>query len=150
MAQQKKTPTKKSAAKKTPAAKAKAAPRKTAAQKKQEEQAALEEATLQERIKSEILGVVLIALSILFALYLYFTPDNPLGTVLNRVLYASTGMVALGLPPVFLLMGILAIAGRKRSPVAGRTAVTLVAISLPPHWSTCCAKFLILSKAESL
>lgn len=128
MAQQKKTPTKKSAAKKTPAAKAKAAPRKTAAQKKQEEQAALEEATLQERIKSEILGVVLIALSILFALYLYFTPDNPLGTVLNRVLYASTGMVALGLPPVFLLMGILAIAGRKRSPVAGRTAVTLVAI----------------------
>lgn len=103
-------------------------PKKTAAEKKREQELAIQEATVQERIKSEALGVILIAMAVLFAMYLYFTPDSPFGKVFHTVAYAATGLVALGLPPVFLVMGGLTIAGRKRSPVSGRTAVTLAAI----------------------
>lgn len=106
----------------------KAAPKKTAAEKKREQELAIQEATVKERIKNEALGVILIAMAVLFALYLYFTPENPFGKVFHTVAYASTGLVALGLPPVFLVLGVMTIAGRKRSPVAGRTAVTLIAI----------------------
>lgn len=106
----------------------KAAPKKTAAEKKREQELAIQEATVQERIKNEVLGVILIALGVLFALYLYFIPDNPFGKIFHTVAYAATGLVALGLPPVFLIMGVMTIAGRKRSPIAGRTAVALIAI----------------------
>lgn len=106
----------------------KAAPKKTAAEKKREQELAIQEATVQERIKNEVLGVILVALGVLFALYLYFIPDNPFGKIFHTVAYATTGLVALGLPPVFLIMGVMTIAGRKRSPIAGRTAVALIAI----------------------
>lgn len=122
------TTQKKSGTKGTGSKSTKATPKKTAAEKKREQELAIQEATVQERIKNEVLGVILIALGVLFALYLYFIPDNPFGKVFHTVAYAATGLVALGLPPVFLIMGVMTIAGRKRSPIAGRTAVAFIAI----------------------
>ena len=129
MAQKKKTNpkggkknTKKSAAKKP------AQPKLTAAEKRAQKEAAIQEATVMQRVGSEVLGVVLIALGILLGLYLYRTTDAPLGVSLQKVLFGAVGVVGFGLPPFLLLLGIFAIAGRKRSPASGRLLVMVLLV----------------------
>ena len=131
MAQKKKTAPKggKKNTKKTTAKKpaAKAQPKLTAAEKRAQKEAAIQEATVMQRVGAEVLGVVLIAMGILLGLYLYWTTDAPLGVALQKVLFGAVGVVSFGLPPFFLLLGVFAIAGRKRSPAAGRLLSVIAA-----------------------
>lgn len=129
MAQKKKTNpkggkknTKKSTAKKPTQSKL------SAAERKAQKEAAIQEATIMQRVGAEVLGVVLIALGILLGLYLYRTTDAPLGVALQKVLFGAVGVVAFGLPPFLLLLGIFAIAGRKRSPASGRVLVSVLLV----------------------
>ena len=129
MAQKKKTAssgTKKN--KKKAAAKKPAAPKLTAAERKEQKEEAIREATVRQRVGAEVLGVVLIALGILLALYLYRVTDEPLGVALQKVLFGAVGVVAFGLPPFLMLLGAFAIAGRKRSPASGRVLVTVLLV----------------------
>ena len=132
MAQKKKTApkggkknTKKPAARKQPA---KTQPKLTAAEKRAQKEAAIQEATVMQRVGSEVMGVVLIAMGILLGLYLYRTTDAPLGVALQKVLFGAVGVVAFGLPPFFLLLGVFAIAGRKRMPASGRALVSVLLV----------------------
>lgn len=129
MAQKKKTAssggkknTKKSAAKKP------AQPKLTAAERREQKEEAIREATVRQRVGAEVSGVVLIALGILLGLYLYRTTDAPLGVALQKVLFGAVGVVAFGLPPFLLLLGIFAIAGRKRMPASGRLLVCVLLV----------------------
>ena len=129
MAQKKKTAakggkknTKKAAAKKP------AEPKLTAAEKREQKEEAIREATVRQRVGSEVLGVVLIALGVLLGLYLYRTTDAPLGLAMQKVLFGSVGVVAFGLPPFLALMGLFAIAGRKRMPASGRLLVSVLLV----------------------
>ena|GEM_PF-107759 len=135
MAQKKKTAatggkknTGKKAPARKPAAKKQAQPKLTAAERKEQKEAAAREATVRQRVGAEVLGVVLIALGILLALYLYRTTDAPLGVALQKVLFGSVGVVAFGLPPFLLLLGAFSIAGRKRMPEKGRVAFTVLLV----------------------
>ena len=129
MAQKKKTAsggTKKNT-KKVPARKAEQ-PKLTAAERKLQKEEAIQEATVKQRVGSEVLGVVLMALGVLLGLYLYRTTDAPLGVILQKVLFGAVGVVAFGLPPFLLLLGIFAIAGRKRMPASGRLLVSVLLV----------------------
>ncbi len=103
-------------------------PKLTAAERKAQKEAAIQEATVMQRVGSEVLGVVLIALGILLGLYLYRTTDAPLGMALQKVLFGAVGVVAFGLPPFLLLLGVFAIAGRKRMPASGRVLVMVLLV----------------------
>ena len=105
-----------------------AQPKLTAAERRAQKEEAIREATVQQRIGAEVLGVVLIAVGILLGLYLYRTTDEPLGMALQKVLFGAVGVVAFGLPPFLLLLGIFAIAGRKRSPASGRVLVSVLLV----------------------
>ena len=109
-------------------AKKPAQPKLTAAERKEQKEAAIREATVKQRVGSEVLGVVLIALGVLLGLYLYRTTDAPLGVALQKVLFGSVGVVAFGLPPFLLLLGMFAIAGRKRMPASGRLLVSVLLV----------------------
>ena len=129
MAQKKKTAssggkknTKKSAAKKP------AQPKLTAAERREQKEEAIREATVSQRVGAEVLGVVLIALGVLLGLYLYRATEAPLGVALQKVLFGAVGVVAFGLPPFLLLLGIFAIAGRKRMPASGRLLVCVLLV----------------------
>ena len=129
MAQKKKTTAKggkkntKKAATKKPAE-----PKLTAAERKAQKEEAIQEATVKQRVGAEVLGVVLIALGVLLGLYLYRVTDEPLGVALQKVLFGSVGVVAFGLPPFLALLGLFAIAGRKRSPASGRLLVSVLLV----------------------
>ena len=129
MAQKKKTAakggkknTKKAAVKKA------AEPKLTAAEKREQKEEAIREATVRQRVGSEVLGVVLMALGVLLGLYLYRATEEPLGLLLQKVLFGAVGVVAFGLPPFLMLLGILAIAGRKRMPASGRVLVSVLLV----------------------
>ena len=128
MAQKKKTAaggkknTKKSAAKKP------AQPKLTAAERREQKEEAIREATVSQRVGAEVLGVVLMALGVLLGLYLYRATDAPLGVALQKVLFGAVGVVAFGLPPFLLLLGIFSIAGRKRMPASGRLLVCVLLV----------------------
>ena len=128
MAQKKKTATKGGKKNTKKPAKKPAQPKLTAAEKRAQKEAAIQEATVMQRVGSEVLGVVLIALGILLGLYLYRTTDAPLGVALQKVLFGAVGVVAFGLPPFLLLLGIFAIAGRKRMPASGRMLVMVLLV----------------------
>ena len=128
MAQKKKTASGgKKNTKKAPAKK-QAQPKLTAAEKRAEKEEAIREATVRQRVGSEVLGVVLIALGVLLGLYLYRTTSEPLGVALQKVLFGAVGVVAFGLPPFLALMGLFAIAGRKRMPASGRLLVSVLLV----------------------
>ena len=129
MAQNKKTAgnsgkknTKKSTVKKS------AQPKQSAAERKEQKEEAIREATVRQRVSSEITGVVLMALGVLLGLYLYRTTDAPLGVALQKVLFGAVGVVAFGLPPFLLLLGVFAIAGRKRTPASGKLLVSVLLV----------------------
>ena len=129
MAQKKKTApsggkknTKKTAAKKP------AQPKLTAAERREQKEEAIREATVSQRVGAEVLGVVLIALGVLLGLYLYRATEAPLGVALQKVLFGAVGVVAFGLPPFLLLLGIFSIAGRKRMPASGRLLVCVLLV----------------------
>ena len=105
-----------------------AEPKLTAAERKEQKEEALREATVRQRVGAEVTGVVLLALGVLLGLYLYRTTDAPLGVALQKVLFGAVGVVAFGLPPFLMLLGVFAIAGRKRIPVAGRVAVSVLLV----------------------
>lgn len=98
----------------------------TAAEKRAKQEAEQQEASVKQRVRAEVLGVVLMALGILLGLYLYFSTEAPLGVALQNVLFGAVGIVALGLPPFLLILGIFAIAGRKRLPASGGVVVTVL------------------------
>lgn len=113
--------------KKAPAKKAEQ-PKLTAAERREQKEEAIREASVKQRVGSEVLGVVLIAVGVLLALYLYRTTDAFLGVALQKVLFGAVGVVAFGLPPFLMLLGVFAIAGRKRIPVSGRATVTVLLV----------------------
>ncbi len=129
MAQKKKTAPSggKKNAKKTPAKK-EAQPKLTAAERKEQKEEAIREATVRQRVGAEVTGVVLMALGVLLGLYLYRTTSEPLGMFLQKVLFGAVGVVAFGLPPFLVLLGVFSIAGRKRMPVSGRLLVTVLLV----------------------
>ena len=129
MAQKKKTAPSggKKNAKKAPAKK-EAQPKLTAAERKEQKEEAIREATVRQRVGAEVTGVVLMALGVLLGLYLYRTTSEPLGMFLQKVLFGAVGVVAFGLPPFLVLLGVFAIAGRKRMPVSGRLLVTVLLV----------------------
>ena len=118
LAQKKKTATKGGKKNTKKAVKKPTQPKLSAAEKRAQKEAAIQEATVMQRVGSEVLGVVLIALGILLGLYLYRTTDAPLGVALQKVLFGAVGVVAFGLPPFLVLLGVFSIAGRKRMPVS--------------------------------
>ena len=129
MAQKKKTTgnsgkknAKKSAARKP------AEPKLTAAERREQKEEAIREATVSQRVGAEVLGVVLMALGVLLGLYLYRTTEAPLGIALQKVLFGAVGVVAFGLPPFLLLLGVFSIAGRKRMPASGRLLVCVLLV----------------------
>ena len=75
-----------------------AQPKLTAAERKEQKEEALREATVRQRLGAEVTGVVLMALGVLLALYLYRTTSEPLGVALQKVLFGAVGAVAFGLP----------------------------------------------------
>ncbi len=105
-----------------------AQPKLTAAERKEQKEEALREATVRQRLGAEVTGVVLMALGVLLALYLYRTTSEPLGVALQKVLFGAVGAVAFGLPPFLMLLGVFSIAGRKRIPVSGRLPVTVLLV----------------------
>ena len=129
MAQKKKTAPRggKKNTKKAPVKK-EAQPKLTAAERREQKEEAIREATVRQRVGSEVLGVVLIALGILLGLYLYRTTSEPLGVALQKMLFGAVGVVAFGLPPFLALMGVFAIAGRKRMPASGRLLVSVLLV----------------------
>ncbi len=110
-------------AKKKATAKGKPAPKKAPAKK----------AAAQPEDRSsyaEITGVLLIALGVLFGIYLYINPDGLLGSFLNNACFIVSGFVAYALPIVFLMLGIISIMSRNRARVSGSAVVIVLTIVL--------------------
>ena len=128
MAQKKKTASNGGKKNTKKAARKPAEPKLTAAERREQKEEAIREATVRQRVGSEVLGVVLMAAGVLLGLYLYRTTDTPLGVALQKVLFGAVGVVAFGLPPFLLLLGIFAIAGRKRMPASGRVLVMVLLV----------------------
>ncbi len=111
MAQKKKQPAK-SATKKAPA-------KKTAAKQPEPRSGS-----------AEIVGVILIGLGVLLGIYLYINPDGMLGTFLNSAFFITCGFVAYALPVMFFILGMIAIANRKKDRIHGSAAVIILTIVL--------------------
>ena len=123
----KKSGTGKSAASKSGAGKsgtAKTAPKKA----KASEQA--EPASTWTRIGSDILGVVLIAVGVLLAVYVYSEQASTLGSFFHTGLLTAFGFFAYVIPPALFVLGILSIAGSKHEPIAGSKAVIIISLVL--------------------
>ena len=112
--------------KKTPAKTAAKKPAKTAKKTKPVE---VPLATPVEAFGNEVLGIALIALGVLFAIYLYGArPEKGIGYYVYWLMFNAVGLVAYALPPFCALLGVLSVAGSKRSPAAGRVPVFILLV----------------------
>ena len=138
MSEKKKTQAKAPAEKKKTTAKgtAKKAPVKKTTPKKAENKAKekketakkpeIPRATAAEALGSDLLGLFLIALAILLAMYLYGKePAAGLGKWVYWTMFNAVGAVAFFVPPFCLVMGFFAILGSRRTPAAGRVPVCI-------------------------
>ena len=71
------------------------------------------------RIAIEVIGIVLIALGALFAVYLYSGSNDPLGKVISSYLLGMHGVFGYAVPVIFILIGFFLILGGKKSPARG-------------------------------
>ncbi len=123
----KKAPAKASAAASKPNASKPAAP-KPAASKKQAPQKKAPHAVI------EIIGIILIALGALFAVYLYSGSDDWLGRIISGYLLGMHGCFAYAVPVLFILIGFYLIIGGRKKPARGTLLTGLLAI-----WFVLCA-----------
>lgn len=91
---------------------------------KKKKESLIKEATPKEAFSSEVMGLVLVALGILMALYLYgVMPESGIGKWIYYIVFNAVGFVAYAIPPFFVVLGVLTIAGKNRAPAAGRVPV---------------------------
>ena len=86
------------------------------------------------RAVAEIIGIVLIALGALFAVYLYSGSNDPLGKIISSYLLGMHGVFGYAVPVIFILIGFFLILGGRKSPARG-TLLTSIAV----FWFVLCA-----------
>lgn len=110
---------------------AKAAPKKQQTKKtsKTKEPVEVPRATLSEAFGSDVLGLMFIALGVLFGLFLYGAmPEKGLGKWIYWVCFNAVGFVSYALPPFCLILGVLTVAGSRRTPARGRVSACIMLI----------------------
>lgn len=128
----------KSTAKKKSTASRSAAPSKASAKKPAAKKSA------EQKSKSsivEIVGIVLIALGALFAVYLYSGSDDALGSVISGYLLGMHGCFAYVVPILFILVGFYLILGGRKKPARSTLLTGLLAF-----WFILCALHMWTSK----
>ena len=68
---------------------------------------------------AEVLGIVLIALGALFAVYLYSGSQDWLGSLISGYLLGMHGLFAYAVPVLFVIIGFFLILGGRKSPARG-------------------------------
>ena len=86
------------------------------------------------RVAAEIVGIVLIALGALFAVYLYSGSNDPLGKIISSYLLGMHGLFGYAIPVIFVLIGFFLILGGRKSPARGTLLTGLFAF-----WFVLCA-----------
>ena len=86
------------------------------------------------RIAIEVIGIVLIALGALFAVYLYSGSNDPLGKIISSYLLGMHGMFGYAVPVIFVIIGFFLILGGKKSPARGTLLTGIIAF-----WFILCA-----------
>ncbi|MEG1525050.1 MAG: DNA translocase FtsK [Clostridia bacterium] len=81
-----------------------------------------------DRRQREIAGIVLIAVGVLLGAYMFFTTAGYLGEVVMTFLFGICGIVAYGLPLVFIGMGILSIKGGSDERMRGSAWFVLLGV----------------------
>ena len=94
---------------------------KTAANKKTQEKRA-------PHAVVEIVGIILIALGALFAVYLYSGNDDWLGRIISSYLLGMHGVFAYAVPVVFVIVGFYLIIGGRKRPARGTLLTGLLAV----------------------
>ncbi len=82
----------------------------------------------------EIVGIILIALGALFAVYIYSGSDDPLGTVISHYLFGMHGCFAYVVPVLFVIVGFYLILGGRKKPARSTLLTGLLAF-----WFILCA-----------
>ncbi len=90
----------------------------------------------------EIIGILLLALGALCAVYLYSGNDDWLGRIISGYLLGMHGMVAYAMPVMFVIIGVYLIIGGRKKPARGTLLTGLLAF-----WFLLCAFHLLTSKA---
>ena len=86
------------------------------------------------RVAVEVIGIVLIALGALFAVYLYSGSNDPLGKIISGYLLGMHGLFGYAVPVIFVLIGFFLILGGRKSPARGTLLTGLFAF-----WFILCA-----------
>jgi S-DNA-T family DNA segregation ATPase FtsK/SpoIIIE len=76
----------------------------------------------------EIVGIILIALGALFAVYLYSGNDDWLGRIISGYLLGMHGVFSYAVPVVFVIVGFYLIIGGRKKPARGTLLTGLLAI----------------------
>lgn len=86
-------------------------------------------ATPLETFNNEVLGLLLIALGVVFALFLYGKmPEKGIGKYIYWLMFNTVGLVAYALPPFLAVLGVITVAGSKRTPAPGRVLVFVMLV----------------------
>ena len=89
----------------------------------------------------EIFGIALIALGVLFAVYVYSGSDDWLGQIISGYLLGMHGCVAYAVPVLFVIVGFYLILGGRKKPARGTLITGLFAF-----WFILCALHMWTSK----
>ena len=89
----------------------------------------------------EIFGIALIALGVLFAVYVYSGSDDWLGRIISGYLLGMHGCVAYAVPVLFVIVGFYLILGGRKKPARGTLITGLFAF-----WFILCALHMWTSK----
>ena len=76
----------------------------------------------------EIVGIILIALGALFAVYLYSGNDDWLGRIISTYLLGMHGVFAYAVPVLFVIIGFYLIIGGRKKPACGTLLTGLLAV----------------------
>ena len=76
----------------------------------------------------EIVGIILIALGALFAVYLYSGNDDWLGRIISTYLLGMHGVFAYAVPVLFVIIGFYLIIGGRKKPARGTLLTGLLAV----------------------
>ena len=89
----------------------------------------------------EIIGIILLALGALFAVYLYSGNEDWLGEIISGYLLGMHGMFAYAVPVIFVIVGIYLIVGGRKKPARGTLITGLLTV-----WFILCAFHLVTSQ----
>ena len=117
-----------------PAASQRNTSKKTSAKKAPEKRA--------PRAVVEIIGIILIAIGALFAVYLYSGHDDWLGNIISRYLLGMHGCFAYVVPVLIVIIGIYLVLGGRKKPARGTLLTGLLAF-----WFILCALHMWTSKS---